>query len=171
MARQFRGRQFPPKTKVVNRHWTAFGQGFLAQAAGTVAATVFTAGHIRETCMRVRGQLVAWLDGNEAPAVAAQIGIGMILVPEGTGATVLWSPLSDADAPWMWYSTFIIGYEEMVTDVIDIPGLTVFREEIDNKAKRIVRPDVEVQLVLENLTLNGALAVNTHIGGRILSQQ
>ena len=164
-------RTFTQRAKPVNRHWTGFGQGFLAFSAGTNAALVNMAIHGRETLLRIRGELSAWMDTTSVPPLAVQIGIGLILVPEGTGSTVLWSPLTDIDAPWFWYETFLLAYEEMVTDVVDVPGMTSFRKTIDSKAMRIVRPDVELQLVVENVTLAGAAAVNVHAGGRILSQQ
>ncbi len=92
------------------------------------------------------------------------------MVPEGTGSTVLWSPLTDADAPWFYYSTFFLGYEEYVVDVIDSPVLTAYREIIDSKAMRRVR-NQEVQLVVENTTIAGAVSVNIVAAGRMLNQE
>ena len=165
-----RHRNVPIRRKPINRHWTGVGQGAFSLAAGTVGATIFGAVHMVETLMRFRGNLVAWVDGTEAPAVSAQIGVGLILVPEGTGTTVTWSPLSDPDASWMYYSSFILGYEEQVTDVISVQGLSIYREKIDSKAMRVVRPDTELQVVFENVTFEAALSVNLHLTGRILSQ-
>ncbi len=142
---------FVPRAKPVNRHWTGVRVQFLALNTGTVAVTLISAVHGRETLMRIRGSLVGHVDGLSAPPLGALIALGLILVPEGTGTTVLWSPLSDEDAPWLWYSSFFLGYEEVVADVIDIPGITSYREVVDSKAMRVVRPDVEVQLVAENL--------------------
>ena len=164
-------RRFPERKKVVNWHWTRGAGSFLAQAAGTGALTLLAAQHQRETCIRMRGELTAWPDGNPVTGAAAIIAVGVILVPQGSGGTVLWSPTSDFDAPWMFYSSFVLVYEEMVTDVIDVPVLSGLRQVIDSKAMRIIRPDVEAQLVVENTTIGGALTVNVHFEARLLSQQ
>ncbi len=62
----------------------------------------------------------------------------------------------------------MIGYEEMVTDVVDVLGLTSQRLVIDSKAMRIVR-NSEIQMVVENTTIGSALAVNLNVQGRFLS--
>jgi len=121
--------------------------------------------------MRLRANLTAWVDGNEVPGVAATIGVGLIVVPEGTGTTVLQSPITDPEADWFWYIRFLLGYEEYVTDVVDSPGLTSYREIVDGKAMRRVSPDKEVQLVIENSTFATALDVNVSFDGRILLGQ
>ena len=164
-------RRFPEKRKVVNRHWTRAAGSFLAQGAGTAALTFSAAQHLRETCIRMRGELSCWGDGALVTGSAAIIAVGVILVPQGSGGTVLWSPTSDSDAPWLFYQSFMMAYEEAVTDVIDIPVMSGFRSVVDNKAMRIVRPDVEMQLVVENTTIGGAMTVNVHMEARILSQQ
>ena len=146
-------------------HWTGFFGNQFALGAGTAANTLFSAQHDPETLMRLRGHLTVWVDGLEIPAVAARVSVGIIPVPEGTGTTVLWSPETDIDAPWMWHSIFDLGYEEYVTDVIDAPQLTVHKEVIDNKAMRILR-NQELQLVWENVTISGALAFNGGCYGR-----
>jgi len=93
---------------------------------------------------------------------------GLILVPEGTGTTVLWSPFTDGDAPWIWYDSSLLAYEEMVTDVVDIPLMTASRRVIDNKAMRIIR-NQEVQFVVENTTIGSAASCNARVAGRVLS--
>ena len=162
----------PRRSKVVNRHWIGFtsGANFTGLGAGSAAATLLPAQHDRETLMRTRGNLLAYLDGIVAPGGAVSVSVGMILVPEGTGTTVLWDPFSDDDAPWFYYSEFVLGYEEMVTDVIDVPGATAFREVIDSKAMRRVR-NQEIQMVVTNTTLLTARSINLFATGRILSQE
>ena len=149
-------------------HWTYNSAANAAQAAGTSALNWAPAQHDPETLLRFRGHLSAFVDGAAAPGEWASIGIGMILVPEGTGTTVLWSPISDGDAPWIWVSYFELAYEEYVNDVVDCPGMTSFRETVDNKAMRIVR-NQEIQIVAENATLGAALSVNWALSGRVLS--
>ena len=159
------------RTKVVNRHWSGFTLiSFFGVSAGTSAQVIVEVQHDRETLIRTRGSMVGWVDGAEAPAVAAQISVGLILVPEGTQSTVLWSPLTDSDAPWFYYSTFLLGYEEYVVDVIQNPVISGFREVVDSKAMRRVR-NQEIQMVVENTTLAGALTANVWMGGRFLTQE
>ncbi len=146
-------------------HWTYGSAAATALSAGTAAVTLFSALHLPETLMRFRGEWTAYLDGTSTPGEGLSITAGMILVPEGTGTTVLWSPVTDGDAPWIWWDTFHLGYEEMVVDVVDIPGITFGRRVIDNKAMRIIR-NQETQIVFENATVLSAGAVNVQLSGR-----
>ena len=93
--------------KIDFTHWTGFNGTFAAQASGSLALNIGAAQHESETLLRTRGSLVAWIDGLEAPAVAVQVSIGMLIVPEGTGATVLSTPFTNPDSPWFWYETFV----------------------------------------------------------------
>jgi len=150
--------------KLETFHWTygSWSQG--ATAAGTSAATVFPAQHLPETLVRMRGESMVYVDATSAPGSLASIGVGLILVPEGTGTTVLWSPITDGDAPWIWVNYDMIGYEEMVVDTVDIPGLTSSRTIIDSKAMRRIR-NQEVQIVVENATV--LTAENVNIFGQV----
>ncbi len=148
-------------------HWTGFQDSILTRSAGISAKQLFPAQHDPETLMRMRGNLLVSLDATQAPGSLVQIAVGAILVPEGTGTTVLWSPATDPDAPWIWYEIFVVGYEEMVTDVVDVPGLSIFRSVIDNKAMRIIR-NQEIQWSVENVTVAAAAAVNVTLSGRAL---
>ncbi len=158
------------RDRPINRHWTGFAGHGAAFTAGTLGILIGPALHDRETVMRTRGEMLVNIDATQAPGGRAQISLGLILVPEGTGTTVLWSPFTDDDAPWFWYWTGMLGYEEMVTDVIDIPGLTSVRETIDSKSMRILR-NQEIQLVAENTTISSAVSVNFDVVGRILTQE
>ncbi len=149
-------------------HWTAFQEAFLAQAAGTAGLTAFPALHEPETLLRLRGNLLCYVDTTQAPTGLMQVALGLILVPEGTGTTVLWSPATDGDAPWIWYDIFHVGYEEAVTDVVDIPGITSYRSVIDSKAMRIVR-NQEVQLVIESVAVGSTISINAVVSGRALT--
>jgi len=149
-------------------HWTGFSDTELAFTAGTAAATLAAAQHEPETIMRIRGNIMAYTDGALSPGGLVSLAVGFILVPEGTGTTVLWSPFTDPDAPWIWIECFNVGYEEAVIDVVDVPGITSYRSVIDNKAMRISR-NQEVQVVYENTTLDAAMTVNIAVAGRFLS--
>ena len=118
--------------------------------------------------MRLRGELIAYVDGAQAPGGLVTVGIGALVVQAGSSTTVIQSPISHPAAPWFFYERFSLGYEEMVTDVIDVPGITVFRKTIDVKAMRILRPGREVQLVFEQGSLLTALSVNLEFGFRML---
>ena len=156
--------------KIDFTHWTGGNIARLAFGAGTIAGEMFSALHEPETLLRLRGNLLGYMDAEQAPGALVDVAVGLILVPEGTGTTVLWSPITDSDAPWIWYDRFAIGYEEAVTDVIGSPGLSVYRSVIDNKAMRIVR-NQEVQVVWEQATLGSAAAINTVVSVRALVGQ
>jgi len=153
--------------KIDFTHW-ATGQDSGSFAAGTVAATLFSAEHGSQTLLRMRGEWAAILDGGLGVATFIRVSVGIILVPEGTGTTVLWKPFTDGNAPWIYVSYATLGYEEPVTDIIGITGLAFIRQVIDNKAMRIVR-NQEIQIVWENTTLNAAGTVNIAATVRALS--
>ncbi len=148
-------------------HWTGFFESPTALSVGSVGVSLFPAQHDPETLLRMRGEYVCYADGAQAPGGRVAIGSGFILVPEGTGTTVLWSPITDADAPWIWADYATIGYEEMVTDLVDVPALSMVRRIIDNKSMRIIR-NQEIQWVIENVTLGTAMTVNLATNGRAL---
>ena len=160
-----RGKGFEKVIDVLR--WAGANSLFQAQSAGT-AALVFITDGATETLMRIRGEILCWQDAAVAPPRSVEVGIGCLVVQAGTGTTVIQAPLTDPDAPWLMYERFTIGYEEPVTDVIDIPGITSIRKVIDSKAMRILRPGREVQLVMEQATLGAATSVNLSFGHRVL---
>jgi len=162
-----RARSRFPK-KIDNLRWDGWNLSALSFGAGQSASVFRSAGTLPETLMRLRGNFLGYLDGTQAPGALVLISVGIILVPEATGSTVLWSPVADDNAPWLWYTSFHLGYEEYVTDVIDAVGAPVYRETIDNKAMRRIRSDVEVQIVFENTTIGSAASVNLVTSGRLL---
>ena len=146
-------------------HWT-YSSGTNEMGAGTAALTLFPAEHEPQTLLRIRGNFRANGLGGLTGSIGAFCGVGVILVPEGTGSTVLWSPISDGDAPWIWVDVFSLSYEEPVLDTIAITD--VYRSVIDNKAMRITR-NQEVQLVFENVTNEGAMTVSFNYQARHLT--
>ncbi len=156
----------PFKDKIQETRWSGALQNFSAQAAGTSALLMITAGSFTTTLLRLRGEINCYVDGASAPGKLCEIGIGALVVQEGSGTTVIQAPLTDPEAPWLFYERFVLGYEEMVTDVIDVPGLSIFRKTIDTKSMRILRPGREVQLVIENVTIQAATSVNLQISSR-----
>ncbi len=150
-------------------HWTpGVFQAFGMAAASPVGITAVAAQHLPETLLRTRGSYSATLDGALAPATGVQLSVGLILVPEGTGATVLWSPVADGDAAWIWWDTVTLLYEEAVTDVIASQNSMSAMRMIDSKGMRHVR-NQEIQFVAESTTLETASAVNVAGACRFLT--
>ena len=150
--------------KIDFTHWAYASASHLAFGAGTARTVLYAAQHLPETLLRFRGSLTAYIDGASAPGKLVSIGVGMILVPEGSAA-VTWSPITDGDAPWIWASYFELGYEEMVVDVVDVPGLSSYREVVDSKAMRIVQ-NQDIEFVVENASIGSASSVNITFSGR-----
>ena len=150
-------------------HWTGIFGGFLSlSSGGTAALNMLAAQHLPETLLRIRGAWSVALAGAQATGVAVRVTMGLILVPEGTGTTVLWSPQTDADAPWIWWSAAPLLYEESVTDAIASQNTMSKAGEIDSKAMRHVR-NQELQLVAENGVVSSTSAVRISCDGRVLS--
>ena len=139
---------------------------FSASAQGQTFVTAI-ANHT-ETLMRIRGELTGWLDATSAPGVAIDVACGLLVQPAGTGTGITSSPITDEQAPWLWYERFTLAYEEMVTDVVDVPQMTSVRITVDNKAMRIFRPDREIQFVAEQVTVGSATSCNVSFNGRLL---
>ncbi len=156
--------------KIDTVHWTGFDNPFVALTAGTVGATALPAQHLPETLLRIRGEWAAAIGSAAAPVVGVIVTAGLILVPEGTSTTVLWSPLTDSDAPWVWWDCFHILYSEQVADVVYSVQTSSARRVVDSKAMRKVR-NRELQLVVENTTMTGFSGedVSGGICGRVLS--
>jgi len=156
--------------KIDSVHWTNFALFQASFAAGTAAILASAAQHLPETILRIRGELAIWPTSTGAPGRAAAIECGLILVPEGTGTTVLWSPGTDGDAPWIWWDSTLIAHEELVTDVVIAQNVISARKVVDSKAMRRVR-NMELQFVMENTTLATGLSVDVALNARVLAGQ
>ena len=149
--------------------WVASINSFLPLSTGSTAALTFiTAGSAASMIMRTRGNLVAFIDSTSAPGVLMDVGIGLIVMSEGQSTTVVSSPIADANAPWLYYSRFVVGHEEAVVDAIGYQGLLTYRETVDVKAMRIIRLDREVQCVVESVALGSVGGVNISLSARVL---
>ncbi len=157
--------------KIEAVRWTRNHFFFGAQAAGSVALNFITSADAIDTVLRIRGEVTSWIDGNDAPPVGVDCALGLLVMPEGQGTTVLSSPITDENAPWLLYERWTLAYEEIVTDVIAAQGVLSFRKTIDNKAMRILRPDREVQIVFEQATVSGAGSVNCGFAASVLLGQ
>jgi len=144
--------------KIDNVHWTYTSAAVIGQSAGTTGVNLSAALHLPETLLRIRGEFIASIGSAGADARGALLAAGIIQVPEGTGTTVLWSPVTDGDAPWIWWDTISCLYSEMVADVIAVQTVMGGRRVVDLKAMRKLR-NTELQLVFENTTIPGLSAV------------
>jgi len=155
--------------KTINTHrWDAVSVVAAPLTAGATAITALGAGRPPETLLRTRGTGVAYADGVAAPPKLVQVSMGLVLVPQGQGTTVIWDPFSDPNAPWLWFQEVMVGYEEYVTDVIDNPGISMARFDVDSKAMRKAGDDEEIQFVVTNTTISGAISVNVVVAFRFL---
>ncbi len=155
--------------KIDNVHWTGLSAVWAAQTAGSTGRAGLAAQHLPETLLRFRGEWGTTLVGSQAGSVGVEIAIGMIQVPEGTGTTVLWSPITDDDAPWIWWDTISLLYEEPVVDTIST-NLSGARRVVDSKSMRKLR-NTEIQFVVENATISGlgSATTNVWVSGRALA--
>ncbi len=144
-----------------------FGSQFLSGlAAGTPqSAAIIAAGTLPSTVMRTRGEILVWMDGAPAAADAVVWAVGLIVMPEGQGTTVVSSPITDGNAPWFGFWTGTLAAED--TTLLQ-NGTQYARIPIDSKAMRILRPDREVQIVAEQSTIGGAQVININFAARFL---
>jgi len=154
--------------KIDTVHWTFGAFTVQSLSAGVIGVNVASAQHLPETLLRIRGESVATFAGAVAPDQGVRLTVGLILVPEGTATTVLWSPLTDGDAPWIWWDVYHLSYTEMVTDVIAAQAAASVRRVIDSKAMRKIR-NTELQFVAENTTMFSAASVDVTGAVRVLT--
>ena len=153
--------------KIDTVHWTTSSLvSSIGQAAGTVGVNLMAAQHLPETLLRLRGSWSANIDGVNIPEEGIEIVCGIILVPDGTGTTVLWSPLSDGDAPWIWWDVVYLVYEEAVVDTVASQNTFSAIREIDSKAMRHIR-NTELQFVIERVAMTGLITVPSHVTARV----
>jgi len=149
--------------KIDTVHWTLSSSvGFIGQAAGAVAALFASAQHLPETLLRMRGEWIATFNGALPDGEGVQIVCGIIQVPEGTGTTVLWDPLIDGDAPWIWWDVANLIYHEYVVDAVQSVQTSSMRRVIDSKAMRKLR-NTELQFVMNQQTITGLSASNVDV--------
>ncbi len=152
--------------KIDTVHWTYGSFDSLSSAAGIVAVNVMSAQHLPETLLRIRGEWMAQFTGPLAPNAGIAVTVGLILVPEGTGTTALWSPVTDGDAPWIWWDVFHLIYREFVVDVVQAVQASSARRVLDSKAMRKIR-NTELQFVVERAVIGGLSDVNTDVAGSL----
>ncbi len=166
MARRRTGFQ----KKIDTVHWTLLQEGAVALSAGTVAFNALAAQHLPETLLRIRGEWACAFNGAPADASGIVVAGGLIQVPEGTGTTVLWSPVTDGDAPWIWWDAMALIMQEIGTDNMHSTMVASGRRVVDSKAMRKIR-NTELQFVVENVKITGLTAApaDAIITARVLS--
>ena len=163
-----RGRRSGFAKKIDTVHWTVVQALATSLAAGSVAFTLLAAQHLPETLLRIRGEWMAAIKGPLPPDRGVLVTMGIIQVPEGTGTTVLWSPFTDGDAPWIWWDALNLIYTEYVVDTVASQNTPDGRRVVDSKAMRKIR-NTELQLVIENTTTLGGETVTAGLTGRVLA--
>ena len=157
MARRREGRR-------TDYTWQDSQLALLAVAAGTPTAGQIFSVNLSSTLVRVRGEVLAWLDATPAAGDAVVVGCGMRVAPNGAGNTVIIDPLSDGDGDWFWYELMTLAF-----DGTDVNGVTAAKRiEIDGKAMRRVKQAEEIQFVMNQLTIGTAQAVNVSVNVRAL---
>jgi len=152
--------------KIDSVHWTYGSFLQLAQGPGVVAENVMSALHLPETLLRIRGEWVCNFSGALGDGEGAGVTVGLIQVPEGTGTTVLWSPITDGDAPWIWWDVMHLIYQEYVVDGNFSSQVASGRRTIDSKAMRKLR-NTELQFVLENADLGALTGASVDVAGSV----
>ena len=164
MPNRARRSGFAKKIEAV--HWTYGSFQAANLAAGIAAFEVFPAQHLPETLLRMRGEWVAAFNGAVAGGEGVAVSAGMIQVPEGSSTTALWSPITDGDAPWIWWDTFHLLYNEYVASAIGSAMSASARRVIDSKAMRKLR-NTEIQFVVEQATVAGFGAGSIEVIGSV----
>ena len=162
-ARRFVSRRSGRKADL---RWIGGRQVISAITNTTSAVIIVSQGNTSQTIMRTRGSLLLYLNDPVAAGDVADVAVGFLVVPAGLSTTVTSSPITDPDAPWFYYDRVILGSEDTVAP--DQLGLKVYRSVIDVKAMRVLRPDQEVQFVVETTNVGGTVAVNFAVAARFL---
>ena len=156
-----------PSGRKADLRWIGSQVALLTVSSGGSSGGAFiSSGTTSQTIMRSRGELLVWLDATTSIGDVQGWAAGLIIMPEGTGGTVTSLPLSDPQAPWYLYQTGAVASE--AGQVAENDGLLVARYVIDDKAMRVLRPDREVQFVVQTTALAGAQAMNFVLSIRTL---
>ena len=152
--------------KIESVRWTGdvLASGTALATGGSDAVELYQVGdqEAAPTILRTHLNFAIWAVSIQVPNRGCHWAMGIHVVPKGTGTTVLISPLTESEADWFVHRTGVLGYEEPVADVIDVPGMTAQRLEVDSKAMRKLKPGEELQIVVAQLTISGITAMNVN---------
>jgi len=146
--------------------WQGVTFGATLAAAGNVTQ-VITTPQASSTVMRLRGELVASIDGPVDNDKVA-INCGIIVVTEeqvAGGASTMPSPAGDLDAEWIWHG-FLLLLSQAVVATAQLTQAA--RLTIDSKAMRRIKQTQSVILIVENTSLAGTPATDVMGGVRAL---
>ncbi len=140
--------------------WQRFDVSTLAVTASSPTAQVAQlAIAASATVIRIRGELLAWLDPTISAGDLIAVACGLRVAPNGSGTTVVIDPVNDGSADWLWYEAFHLGGESTAQDTT----IAAVRKVIDNKSMRRMKQGEEIQFVMNQLTEGTAQAVNVAI--------
>ena len=110
---------------------------------------------------------MVWIDGAQSSGTGCHVALGIHVVPKGSDATLLISPLTEAEADWFVYQTSVLSYEELVVDAVPAFGTSGYRFDIDSKVMRKMKPGEEIQVVITQLTIPGQSATAINAAGQL----
>ena len=121
-------------------------------AEGTFVAAGILSFGITETIVRCRGEITLEMDG---PSIAdkAMIAYGLAVVTTDAatvGASAMPDPAGEADFSWLYWRQVSLS-AETVSDGM----LRAFRDTVDTKAMRIVRPNYSLVWLFQYVDITG----------------
>ncbi len=163
MADRARGRG-----RKTDLRWLLTAFTSLNQSAGSAAQAELTVeGISSETLFRIRGNWRTWLDTSASSAGdVVRVAIGILLQQSGATATSL--PLTDGEAPWVFFDVVTLGTESAVGAGAATLGVSSHLAVVDNKAMRRIKPNQTFVCVVETTDVIGAPVINTVFDGRML---
>ena len=145
--------------------WGLWGASLLALAAG-VGGTILTTFGLASTILRIRGQVLVYLDGLGTTGELVKVGLAISKLPEDASSTLL-APITDPAADYLWHNVVHVGYEENVFNEFS-QSVSAVCIDIDSKVMRRMRTGDQLSFVAENVTVGAAASVNVAAGGRFL---
>ena len=131
-------------------------------ADGVTAGAGFLSASARFTIRRVRGVIIASLNGTLAGSDHVRIGIGLAVFSTDSvvaGGASLPEPLGDPAFPWMWWREISLRMPGSSTNATWVNpggwGLAAQQIEVDVKAMRIIRPDQSLAWVIQYSNTSG----------------
>ncbi len=127
----------------------------LALAATVIVQFEAFASDTAETLMRLRGEVLVFLDGASSPAVGDLMVFAWGVIRSASGSTdVGVSPLTEGGANFLAYGTGHLGTE--ATAQLGNEGLSMVRFDVDSKAMRKLRENESLYVVFESVDIAGA---------------
>ncbi len=151
--------------------WELSRMTSLATPVGTISQTEMFLSDTAETLVRVRGEVVVWLDATGSTiGDMMQFAWGLLRAPSGSSDVGV-SPLTEGGANWLAYGLASIGTEVALGNLAAAPGLGAAMRifHVDSKSMRKLREDESVYFILETADITGAPTVNVGAMFRVLT--